>query len=570
MTQKAWIQSYPPGVPEDIDMEQFASIRDILEHSCEQFSDKVAFSHMGTRITFRQLEALTRDFAAYLQSLPGLKKGDRVALMMPNTLQYPIAMLAVLRAGFVSVNVNPLYTPTELQHQLRDSGAKVIVIVENFAHTLQRVFQQTQVEHVIINSLGEMHGFFKRVLLNFVVRRIKKLVPNYSLPGVIRFRKALSLGRKQELKSVIIHRDDLAFLQYTGGTTGVAKGAILTHGNIIANLQQACAWLGQDIEPGGEIVITALPMYHIFSLTANILVFLKMGGHCLLITDPRDMKGFVKVLSNVPFTALTGVNTLFNGLLNAPGFEKVDFSHVKLVLGGGAAIEPAVAQKWKKVTGTRLSEAYGLTECSPAVCINPLHEEYNGSIGLPVPSTEVSIRDDQFNELPVGQEGELCVRGPQVMRGYWNKPRETAEVLTQDGWLKTGDIAYMNDKGYFYITDRKKDMILVSGFNVYPKEIEAVASSHPGVFESAAIGLADSKTGEAVKLFVVRKDPELTADAMLEYCRRHLTAYKIPRQVEFMDELPKSPVGKVLRRELRDMEKSKTKLVEAVNEPNLD
>lgn len=557
MTQKAWIQSYPPGVSEVIDMDQFASIRDIFERSCEQFADQVAFSNLGTRITYKQLDALTRDFAAYLQSLPGMKKGDRVALMMPNTLQYPVAMLAVLRAGFVAVNVNPLYTPTELQHQLRDSGAKVVVIIENFAHTLQKVFQQTQVEHVVVNSLGEMHGFFKRILLNFVVRHIKNLVPDYTLPGVVGFRKALSIGRKHDLKPVNIHQDDLAFLQYTGGTTGVAKGAILTHGNVIANLQQASSWLGQDIEEGQEIVITALPMYHIFSLTANILVFMKVGGHCLLITDPRDMKGFVKVLSNVPFTALTGVNTLFNGLLNTPGIEKVDFSHVKLVLGGGAAIEPAVAQEWKKVTGTRLSEAYGLTECSPAVCINPLHEEYNGSIGLPVPATEVSIRDDEFNELPVGQEGELCVRGPQVMRGYWNKPRETAEVLTQDGWLKTGDIAYMDDKGYFYVTDRKKDMILVSGFNVYPKEIEAVASSHPGVFESAAIGVPDSKTGEAGKLFVVRKDSELTQESILEHCRKHLTAYKIPRHVEFVDELPKSPVGKVLRRELRDLEKKK-------------
>lgn len=565
MTQKAWIQSYPPGVSDDIDMEQFASIRDIFEHSCEQFADKVAFSNLGTRLTYRQLDALTRDFAAYLQSLPGMKKGDRVALMMPNTLQYPVAMLAVLRAGFVAVNVNPLYTPTELQHQLRDSGAKVVVLIENFAHTLQKVFQQTQVEHVVVNSLGEMHGFFKRILLNFVVRHIKNLVPDYTLPGVVSFRKALSLGRKQDLKPVTIHQDDLAFLQYTGGTTGVAKGAILTHGNVIANLQQASIWLGQDIEEGQEIVITALPMYHIFSLTANILVFLKVGGHCLLITDPRNMKGFVKILANVPFTALTGVNTLFNSLLNTPGIEKVDFSHVKLVLGGGAAIEPAVAQEWKKVTGTRLSEAYGLTECSPAVCINPLHEEYNGSIGLPVPSTEVSIRDDEFNELPVGQEGELCVRGPQVMRGYWNKPRETAEVLTQDGWLKTGDIAYMDDKGYFYVTDRKKDMILVSGFNVYPKEIEAVASSHPGVFESAAIGVPDSKTGEAVKLFVVRKNPELTEEAMTEHCRKHLTAYKIPRHVEFVDELPKSPVGKVLRRELRDLEKKKVETEAAAN-----
>jgi long-chain acyl-CoA synthetase len=512
---------------------------------------------LGTSLSYGRLNALTRDFGAYLQSLPGMKKGDRVALMMPNTLQYPIAMLGVIRAGFVVVNVNPMYTPTELEHQLRDSGAKVIVIIENFAHTLEKVLQNTPVEHIVVNSLGEMHGFFKRLLLNFVVRHVKKLVPAFNLQGTLTFRNALKIGQRHELKAINLSHDDLAFLQYTGGTTGVAKGAMLTHGNIVANLQQASAWLSQDIEEGKEIAITALPMYHIFCLTANILVFIKVGGHCLLITDPRDMKGFVRLLSSVPFTALTGVNTLFNGLLNTPGFDKVDFSHVKLCLGGGAAIEPAVADRWKKVTGTRLSEAYGLTECSPAVCINPLHEEYNGSIGLPVPSTLVSIRDDDFNELPVGQEGELCVKGPQVMRGYWNKPRETAEILTHDGWLKTGDIAYMNDGGYFYITDRKKDMILVSGFNVYPKEIEAVATLHPGVYEAAGVGVPDSKTGEAVKLFVVKKDESLTAEAIIEHCRKHMTAYKIPRHVEFVADLPKSPVGKVLRRELRDMERKK-------------
>lgn len=557
MTEKAWIPSYPPGVSEDIEMSEYPSIREIFERSCERFAENTAFSNLGTGLSYGRLNALTRDFGAYLQSLPGMKKGDRVALMMPNTLQYPIAMLGAIRAGFVVVNVNPMYTPTELEHQLRDSGAKVIVIIENFAHTLEKVLQNTPVEHIVVNSLGEMHGFFKRFLLNFVVRHVKKLVPAFNLQGTLTFRNALKIGQRHELKAINLSHDDLAFLQYTGGTTGVAKGAMLTHGNIVANLQQASAWLSQDVEEGKEIAITALPMYHIFCLTANILVFIKVGGHCLLITDPRDMKGFVRLLASVPFTALTGVNTLFNGLLNTPGFDKVDFSHVKLCLGGGAAIEPAVADRWKKVTGTRLSEAYGLTECSPAVCINPLHEEYNGSIGLPVPSTLVSIRDDDFNELPVGQEGELCVKGPQVMRGYWNKPRETAEILTQDGWLKTGDIAYMNDSGYFYITDRKKDMILVSGFNVYPKEIEAVATLHPGVYEAAAVGVPDSKTGEAVKLFVVKKDESLSNEAIIEHCRKHMTAYKIPRHVEFVTDLPKSPVGKVLRRELRDMERKK-------------
>lgn len=557
MTDKPWLASYPPGVPENIDMAEFPSIREIFERSCERFADHTAFSNLGTSLSYGKINALTRDFGAYLQSLPGMKKGDRIALMMPNTLQYPIAMLGALRAGFVVVNVNPLYTPTELEHQLRDSGAKAIVIIENFAHTLEKVLQNTPVEYIIVNSVGEMHGFFKRLLLNFVVRYVKKLVPAFNLPNALRFRKVLKLGQAQELKKVNLAQEDLAFLQYTGGTTGVAKGAMLTHGNIIANLQQASAWLSQDVEEGKEIVITALPMYHIFCLTANILVFMKVGGHCLLISDPRDLKSFVRVLASVPFTGLTGVNTLFNGLLNTPGFEKVDFSHVKLALGGGAAIEPAVADRWKKVTGTRLSEAYGLTEASPAVCINPLHEDYTGSIGLPVPGTLVTIRDDNFAELPVGQEGELCVKGPQVMRGYWNKPRETAEILTHDGWLKTGDVAYMNEQGYFFITDRKKDMILVSGFNVYPKEIEAVAGQHPGVFEAAAVGVPDSKTGEAVKLFVVKKDGSLTTEAIIEHCRKHMTAYKIPRHIEFVADLPKSPVGKVLRRELRDMERKK-------------
>ncbi|BET25812.1 long-chain acyl-CoA synthetase [Limnobacter thiooxidans] len=557
MTDKAWIQSYPPGVPTAVDLNQYPSIRDIFEDASRKFADNTAFSNMGTGMTYARLDALTRDFGAYLQSLPGMKKGDRVAFMMPNLLQYPVAILGAIRAGFVVVNVNPLYTPTELEYQLRDSGAKVVVVFENVAHTLDKVLKNTPVEHIVLASMGEMHGFFKRVLLNFVVRYVKKLVPAFKIAGAITFKKALALGSNNELKKVNITQDDLAFLQYTGGTTGVAKGAMLTHGNIVANLQQASAWLNQDIEEGKEIAITALPMYHIFCLTANILVFLKVGGHSLLITDPRNMKAFVKTLTAVPFTALTGVNTLFNGLLNTPGFEQVDFSHVKLVLGGGAAIEPAVADRWKKVTGTRLSEAYGLTEASPAVCINPLHEEYNGSIGLPVPSTDVTIRDDDFNQLPVGQEGELCVKGPQVMRGYWNKPRETAEILTQDGWLKTGDIAYMDENGYFYITDRKKDMILVSGFNVYPKEIEAVATMLEGVFEAAAVGVPDGKTGEAVKLFVVKKDNNLTAEQVIEHCRKHMTAYKIPRHVEFMKDLPKSPVGKVLRRELRDMEKKR-------------
>ncbi len=557
MSDKPWLKSYPPGIPAEIDMNQFSSIRDIFEQAAKKFREKIAFSNIRTKLTYGRLDDLTRDFGAYLQSLPGMKKGDRVAIMMPNMLQYPVALFGALRAGFVIVNVNPLYTPRELEHQLKDSGAKVIIIIENFAHTLQDVIKNTPVEHVVVTSMGEMHPFFKGLLLNFVVRYIKKMVPKYMITGALNFKKALSIGKPRELKPVPLSHDDLAFLQYTGGTTGVAKGAMLTHGNIVSNLQQASAWLKDDIEDGKEIVVTALPMYHIFCLTANILVFIKHGGHLFLVTNPRDMKAFARTLRGVPFSGLTGVNTLFNGMLNTPEFAALDFSHMKLALGGGAAIQRAVADRWRQVTGKRLSEAYGLTEASPAVCINPLREEYNGSIGLPVPSTLVSIRDDDFNELPVGQEGELCVKGPQVMRGYWNRPKETAEVLTPDGWLKTGDIAYMDEKGYFRITDRKKDMILVSGFNVYPNEIEGVVAMHPGVLEAAAVGVPDAKTGEAVKLFVVKKDESLTAEAVIEHCRKHMTAYKIPRHVEFKTELPKSPVGKVLRRELRDADKKR-------------
>ena len=558
MSDKPWLNSYPPGIPADIDMNEFSSIRDIFEQAVKKFGQNIAFSNLRTTMTYERLDQLSKEFAAYLQSLPGMKKGDRVALMMPNMLQYPVALFGAVRAGFVVVNVNPLYTPRELEHQLKDSGAKAIVIVENFANTLEAVLKKTPVEHLIVTSMGELHPFFKRILLNFVVRYVKKMVPQFTLPGSISLKKALKLGKGKEIKPVPLSHDDLAFLQYTGGTTGVAKGAMLTHGNIVANLQQASAWLRDEMEEGKEIVITALPMYHIFCLTANILVYMKLGCHLFLVSNPRDLQGLAKSLKGVPFSGLTGVNTLFNGMLNTPEFTALDFSHLKLTLGGGAAIQRAVADRWRQTTGKRLSEAYGLTEASPAVCINPLNEEFNGSIGLPVPSTTVSIRDDDFNELAVGQEGELCVKGPQVMRGYWNRPKETAEVLTPDGWLKTGDIAYMDEKGYFRITDRKKDMILVSGFNVYPNEIEGAVALHPGVMESAAVGVPDAKTGEAVKIFVVRKDPTLTSEHLIEHCRKHMTAYKIPRHVEFKDELPKSPVGKVLRRELRDADKQKT------------
>lgn len=551
MADKAWVQSYPQGVPVDVRLDRYGSIRDVFEEACRKFADKTAMSNFGSELTYEQLEQASRDFGAYLQSLHGMKKGDRVGFMMPNILAYPVAIFGAIRAGFVLVNINPFYTPTELEYQLRDSGAKAIVVFEGVAHTLEKVIQNAPVEHLIVASLGDMHGFFKKTMLNFMFRRVKKGVPAFSLARSVCFDQALAQGRDQDLKKHSLGQDDLAFLQYTGGTTGEAKGAMLTHGNLVANLQQASAWLSHFLEEGKEVIVTALPMYHIFCLTVNVLLFVKMGGHCLLITDPRDTRRFVKTLASEPFTIITGVNSLFNALLNVGGLERVNFSKVKLVLGGGASVNPAVAERWKKQTGTKILEAYGLTETSPAATVNPWTAEFNGSIGLPLPSTLVSIRDDQFNELPVGAIGELCVKGPQVMRGYWNKPRETDEALTRDGWLKTGDIGYMDAQGFFFITDRKKDMVLVSGFNVYPKEIESVVMKLETVVDVAAIGVPDEKTGEAVKLFVVRKADDLSAEVVLEHCRQHLAAYKIPKHLEFISELPKSTVGKILKRELR-------------------
>jgi long-chain acyl-CoA synthetase len=560
-SEKPWLKSYPKNVPAEIDMKQFSSVKDIFDQSVAKFNDCTAFSNRAvwsdTYMSYGDLDDYSKVFAAYLQSLPGMKKGDRVAIMMPNLLQYPVALFGALRAGFVVVNVNPLYTPRELEHQLKDSGAKVIVVIENFATTLQQVLKNTPVEHIVCTSVGELHGWFQGFIMNYVVRKIKKMVPQYSLPNAISMKKALSLGRNATYTPPTLSHNDLAFLQYTGGTTGVAKGAMLTHGNIVANLQQASAWLTGLVDEGKETIVTALPMYHIFCLTANMLTFMKQGGHCLLITNPRDIPGVAKVLAGNEFTALTGVNTLFSAMMNSPEFMALDFSKVKLTLGGGAAIQEAVAQRWKKATGTRITQAYGLTECSPAVCINPMEEDYNGTIGMPVPSTIVSIRDPEFNEVPFGENGELCVKGPQVMRGYWGRPKETNEVLTSDGWLKTGDVANMDEKGYFRITDRLKDMILVSGFNVYPNEIEDVVAKHPGVLEVAAIGVPDEKTGEAVKVFVVKKDQSLTSEQVIEHCKSMLTGYKIPRKVEFKDDLPKSNVGKILRRELKDMEKKR-------------
>lgn len=550
--EKIWLREYPPGVPADIDLNEFTSIKDILEKSCLHFADLPAYSNMGVSLRYRDMDRLSRDFGAYLQGL-GLGKGERVALMMPNLLQYPVALFGILRAGLIAVNVNPLYTPRELEHQLKDSGASAIIILENFARTLQEVIDQTAVKTVITTQLGDLFPFPKRPLINFVVKRVKKLVPTWNIPGAVPFRQALNIGAARPLADVPLNHDDLAFLQYTGGTTGVSKGAMLTHGNMVANLQQASAWLSPFSRPAEDTIITALPLYHIFSLTANCLTFMKVGGHNILITNPRDMPGFVKELGKIKFTVITGVNTLFNGLLHTPGFDQLDFSALKISLGGGMAVQRAVAEHWQKVTGTPLIEAYGLTETSPAACINPLTlKEYNGSIGLPIPSTELSIRDDQDRELGIGETGEICIRGPQVMRGYWNRPEETAQVINRDGYLRTGDIGIIDERGYTRIVDRKKDLILVSGFNVYPNEIEDVVVLHPGVLEAAAVGVPDEKSGEAVKLVVVRKDPALTAEALIEHCRQHLTAYKVPRRIEFRTELPKTNVGKILRRLLRD------------------
>ena len=551
--EKIWLKSYPPGVPAEIDVNEFRSLGDLFDRSVKRFADKTAYICMGKSMTYAERDALSARFGAFLQSELGLPSGARVALMMPNVLQYPIAMFGALRAGYTIVNVNPLYTARELEHQLKDSGAEAIVILENFAHTLEQVRAQVPIRHVIVTSLGELLGFPKGAIVNFVVRRVRKLVPPWTLDGHLSFGDALARGAAHALQPVEVGHEDAAFLQYTGGTTGVAKGAVLTHRNIVANLQQAHAWISPVVTEGREIIITALPLYHIFSLTANCLTFIKIGATNVLIPNPRDIPGFIKELAKHRFTVITGVNTLFNALLNNPEFAKLDFSSLRVALGGGMAVQQAVAEKWKKITGVALVEAYGLTETSPAVTINPLDlKAFNHSIGLPISSTEVSIRDDDGIEQAIGQRGELCVRGPQVTPGYWNRPEETRRVFTADGFLRTGDIAVMDDKGFVTLVDRKKDMILVSGFNVYPNEVEDIVANHPGVLEVAAIGVPDERSGEAVKVFVVRKDPALTAEALIAHCRENLTGYKVPHHVEFRDELPKSNVGKILRRELRE------------------
>lgn len=549
--EKPWLSSYSPGVPANIDLAAYHSIVDILEESCAKYKDRLAYHNMGAEITYAELDYLSRNFAAALQGM-GLQQGDRVALMMPNILQYPVALFGVLRAGLVVVNTNPMYTARELRHQLVDSGAKAIIVVENFASVLQTVCEDVPLEHIITTGVGDLLDFPKSMLVNFVLRYVKKTVPAWSLPGSVKFNDVLDKGAKLPLRPVNLAFEDTAFLQYTGGTTGVAKGAMLTHRNIVSNMLQSRAWLAQ-LDDSQEVIITALPLYHIFALTANCLTFVYLGGSNILITDPRDMQGFVKEMSRHPFTAVTGVNTLFNGLLNTEGFADLDFSTLKMTLAGGMALQRSVAEEWKEVTGCTLVEAYGLTETSPAACINPVDmKEYNGFIGLPISSTDCAIKGDDGEFLPMGEVGELCIRGPQVMKGYWQRPEATDEVLDADGWLHTGDIALMNEQGYFKIVDRKKDMILVSGFNVYPNEIEDVVAMHPKVLEVAAIGVPDEKSGEVVSLFVVKKDPTLTEADIKAFCKENLTGYKRPRYIEFRDELPKSNVGKILRRELRD------------------
>jgi long-chain acyl-CoA synthetase len=550
--EKIWLKSYPPGVPAEIDPAVYSSLVDIAEQSFKKFADHAAYVQMGSEITYRQLDTLTRDFAAWLQNECGLERGDRVAIMLPNVLQYPVAMFGALRAGLVVVNTNPLYTARELEHQLKDSGAKAIVILENFAHVLQEVIAHTDVRKVLVTAVGDMLNWPKSWIVNFVVRHRRKQVRPWNIPGALDFREALAAGRRHTLSPVALSHSDIAFLQYTGGTTGVSKGAMLTHGNIVANVVQARAYIELSFPREPSVAITPLPLYHIFALTANGVLFMLFGWKNVLITNPRDFRAFVAELKKYPFAFMSGVNTLFNALLNTPGFERIDFSHLVVTLGGGMAVQGAVAERWKKVTGCRLTQAWGLTETSPAVCINPVTAEFNGSIGLPIPSTDVTIMNDDGEELPINGVGEICVRGPQVMAGYWNRADETAKVMLPGGWLRTGDIGHMDERGFVYIEDRKKDMILVSGFNVYPNEVESVIVTHPGVLEAAAVAQPDEHSGEVVAVFVVRKVPTLTEQDIVAHAKQSLTGYKVPKHVYFRDELPKTNVGKILRRALRD------------------
>jgi long-chain acyl-CoA synthetase len=550
---RIWLKSYPADVPAEVDPTQLNSLKELVEKACAEYADRVAFIQMGAEITYGQLDQYSRAFAAWLQQT-GFKKGDRIAIMLPNTLQYPIALFGALRAGLVVVNTNPLYTAPELQHQLSDSGATAILAIENFAHVLEKVLPHTNVKRVLLTSVGEFLKFPKSLIVNFVVRHVRKQVPPWNIPGAVSFKSAVGAGLKLSLSAVGVGPDDLAFLQYTGGTTGVAKGAMLSHGNVSTNILQSQAWLGKryDDVPPPRVLLTAIPLYHIFALSGNCLLYAHLGWTNLLIVNPRDLPALIAEMKKYPINYISGVNTLFNAMLHAPGFNEIDFSQLKVTLGGGMAVQAAVAKRWKEATGNALTQAWGLTETSPAACINPPSEHFNGSIGLPIPSTEISIKDDAGNDLELGQVGEICVRGPQVMRGYWNRPDETAKVMLPGGWLRTGDLGRMDQQGFVYIEDRKKDMILVSGFNVYPNEVEAAAATCSGILEAAAVAQPDEHSGEVVALFVVRKNPALTEKDVIEHCRKSLAGYKVPKHVYFRSELPKSNVGKILRKTLRE------------------
>lgn len=561
---KIWLKNYQQGVPYEINPDAYTSIADVFENSCQQNPKKIAYTNLGTDLNYQKLNQLATAFASFLQNACGIVKGDRIGIMMPNSLQYPICMFGALKLGAIIVNFNPLYTADEVTHQINDSGVRVMVVMTNFAAVVEEALTKTQVEHVIVTGLGDLLPWWKALALKIVLKYVKKIVRPWQIPSAKMLPAALAFGRKKTLQPVTLVNTDVAYLQYTGGTTGIAKGAMLTHRNMIANMEQAGAWLKPVLTSDQEFVVTALPMYHIFSLMANCLLFMKIGARNLLITNPRDIPAFISELSKYPFTAITGVNTLFNALLNNSKFAGLDFSHLRLTLGGGMAVQRSVAERWETMTHNPLLEAYGLTESSPAVCINPMNlKHFNGSIGLPVPSTDVSIRDDDGQEVSLGERGELWVKGPQVMKGYWNRPEETSKVLSDDGWLKTGDIATIDADGFVRIVDRVKDMIIVSGFNVYPNEIEDVLASHPGIKEIAVIGIPSNVSGETVKAFIVPKDPSLTKADIMSYCREHLTGYKIPRQIEFRDDLPKTNVGKILRRALRQEE------LEKINEKQL-
>jgi long-chain acyl-CoA synthetase len=548
---KRWLEHYQKGVPHSINPNEYSSLVELIDKSCSTHSTRVAYISFGNALTYNALESLSRDFASYLQSL-GLEKGARVAIMMPNTLQYPVVIYAILRAGYMVVNTNPLYTPNELIHQMNDAGAETIIVMANFATTVEKALpMMPKVKNIIVTELGDLFPTFKRIIVNFVVKHIKKMVPAFHLPQATSFRDAIKKGKQLPFKKVEVTQDDIAFLQYTGGTTGVAKGAMLSHGNMVANVLQARSWVDPLVKVHEETVITALPLYHIFSLTANCLTFLCYGAKNILITNPRDIPQFIDTIKDSKFTVITGVNTLFNALLNHPKFDTIDFSHLKIALSGGMALQKSVSLRWRERTKSRVLEAYGLTETSPAATMNPMYlEEYNGSIGPPIPSTDVRIINDDEEDVPIGDTGELCIKGPQVMKGYWHKPEETALVFTKDGFLKTGDIVRMDTEGYIYLVDRKKDIVIVSGFNVYPNEVEQVIGMCPGVLEVGVIGVPDERSGEAVKACVVKSDPDLTAETIIAYCRENLSAYKVPKIIEFYKELPKTNVGKILRRAL--------------------